>query len=327
MAFTAGAQNKTFDIDQVRAAFGAAAAEHFQILGDELAGLESEKRPGAYWLVRVKPKRSGHYAVRFTFKYNHPSYDEGENVLYVRVGGKICDRQAQPQAGIARFCLGDTVILPIRAANRYAYSFQIKYTYEEPEDFRGKKAKAPADQDAAEVQNPVGPYLRYLGSKRAQMDQRGVGPSTVIYSAVFEAVRPGKFNIGLRPDTGSRVVEAPGISHGWGTPVVILDPGTPITYLAGKEDTIDYSDNRRFSSHGGGTFPTNILLLQPGDIIELPFLTTVEEEHGVMKDVRDPRGAYRPSIHKAAFRVDSYLSYNAFVADYFPAGQPEVPAK
>jgi hypothetical protein len=320
-------QSRNFDIQQARAAFTAAAAEHFEILGGELAGLESEKRPGAYWLVKVNPKKPGHYAVKFTYKYNDPFYDEGENVLYVRVGGKICDRQASPEAGIARFCLGDTVILPVRAGNRYDYKFEIKYTFEEPEKYTPKPGKAPADPGAAKISNPLESYLRYLGTRRAEMPHRNVGRSTVVYSAIFEAVKPGSFNIGvsLAGKTGSAGVVA--VSKAWSSPVIILEPGTPITYLAGKEDTIDYSDNRRFSSHGGGTFPTNLLVLQPGDVIELPFLTTLEDERpvkastGTKKEEEDLAGHYKPEVHKLQFQLNRDWSYNAFIADYFLHGK------
>jgi hypothetical protein len=320
-------QIKKFDINQVRAAFKSAAAEHFEILEDELAGLESEKRPGAYWLAKVKPKKAGHYSIKFTYKYNDPSYDEGENVLYVRVGGNVCDRQPRPEAGIARFCLGDAVILPVRAFNRYDYSFEIKYTYEEPLAFAPKKGGATADPDAANISNPLEPYLKYLGTRRTEMPHRSVGRTTVIYYASFEAVRPGKFNIGLSLAGEDTAGEKPAGFKAQGTPVIILEPGTPITYLAGKEDTIDYSDNKRFSSHSGGTFPTNLLLLQPGDVVEFIFLMAIEDERlakpstGLASETLSFSSPYKPSIRKIPFRLNSDWSYNAFIAGYYPNGK------
>lgn len=324
---TAYSQDKKFDIGQARSAFKAAAADHFEMLGDELAGLESEKRPGAYWLVKVKPKKPGHYALKFTYKYNDPFYDEGENVLYVRVGGKTCDRQPHNEGGIARFCLGDTVILPVRAGNRYDYIFDLKYTYEDPASANLKKQSASADPAADQISNPLAPHLRYLGSRRVVQANRSTAPSTVIYYALFEAVTPGRLNIAL---SLSAKEDGP-LPKGTGKPVIILAPGTPITYLAWKEDTIGYSDSKRFSSHSAGTFNTHLILLQPGDVIELPYFTTKDDDpldRPLLKKQDAPPGESRePRIQKAPFFLQPHWSYNAFIAGHFPAATTGEPSK
>lgn len=325
-AMAATGQGKTFNVHQARSAFKTAAADHFEMLGDELAGLESEKRPGAYWLVKVKPKKPGHYALKFSYKYNDPFYDEGENVLYVRVGGKVCDRQPHDEGGIARFCLGDTVILPVRAGNRYDYIFDVKYTYEDPANSNVKKTLLPMDPSAELTSNPLATHLRYLGSRRVVQANRSTAPSTVIYYAIFQAVAPGRFNIAV---SGSSTGVAP-LASGSGKPVIILAPGTPITYLAWKEDTIGYSDNKRFSSHSGGTFNTHLLLLQPGDVIELPYFTTKDDdplERPAAVKGASPGEMPEPRIQKALFFLHPDWSYNAFIARHFPAASTGEPTR
>lgn len=322
-ALAVTAQNRSFDIDQVRGAFKTAAAEHFEILGDELAGLESEKRPGAYWLARIKPKKPGHYAVRYVYKYNDKFYSEGENVIRFGVGGSPCDRRPHSEGGIARFCSNDTVILPVRAANRYSYTFDIKYTYEDPAASELKKATLTTDPAAPKIQNPLSSHLKFIGTRVSSMPNRSCCVTRYEYYALFEAVSPGKFNIGLSladKNAGTPAVDATDAFFKGGMPVVILDPGKPITYLAGYEDTINYADERRFSSHGGGTFPTRLLILQPGDRVELRFLSTREDEKTGEDKPRLLGDDLLPSVERYPFYLNPDWSYNAFIAAYFPAG-------
>ena len=46
-----------------------------------------------YWLVYVKPRRIGHFALKYNYKYAGTEYpEEGENELIIRVGGKNCSQ-------------------------------------------------------------------------------------------------------------------------------------------------------------------------------------------------------------------------------------------
>jgi hypothetical protein len=319
-------QKKTFDLEQVRSNFKAASAEYFEVVRDQLAGLESEKRPGAYWLVHVKPRMTGHFTVKYTYKYNDPFYSEGENEIPVGVGEKVCGRRPSPQAGVARFCLGDTVILPIRAGNRYDYSFSIRYVDQKYDAANEYPLTPMAGSYEVKVGNPLEPYMKLIGVQRAEMPHRNAGASTVVYYATFKAVAAGRFNLALSAGyTGMPGAPLPPVIPGGGTPVIITGPGTPITSIAPGEKNINYSDEKRFSSHAGNSFPTNLLLLQPGDTFSLPFLTLEirdlrpfsKEQPLSEKPVE--RGEPVPVIQKLPFWVDRGWSYNAFIADYLPA--------
>lgn len=326
-AVVANGQNKTFDIDQVRGAFKTAAAEHFEFLGDKLAGLESEKRPGGYWLARIKPKKPGYYAVKYVYKYNDTFYSEGENVIRFGVGGSPCDRRPHSEGGIARFCSNDTVILPVRAANRYYYTFDIKYTYEDPAASELKKPTLTTDSAVPEIQNPLSSHLKFIGTRVSSMPNRSCCVTTYEHYAVFEAVSSGRFNIGVslaRKGDKPQDTDTTDAFFRGGMPVVILDPGKPITYLVGYEDTINYADDRRFSSHSGGTFPTRLLILQPGDTVELRFLSyRTDDKLGGDKFGRVGADDMLPAVEKYPFYLNPDWSYNAFIADYFPAGKDE----
>lgn len=323
--FEVRGQKKAFDIEQVRQSFKAAASEYFGFIKDDLAGLEAEKRPGAYWLVRVKPQKSGHYAVKYTYKYNDPFYSEGENLMNFRVGPKVCARESRAEAGIARFCLGDTVILPIRAANRYDYSFSVKYTEENDpninkrplHDLSAEVAAMTASGDP--VNNPLEAHLKYLGTQRVESLHRN-GGSTIIYSASFQAVAPARFNFVLSSRSPTEPDSAwPQVLSG-GTPVIIVEPGTAVTYLASHENTINYADEKKFSSDSGGTFPTNLLVLQPGDIFSLQFAATrrgTQSTKMPLPGQSSPPSTPVPVIRKAPFLIDRSWGYNQFVADFF----------
>lgn len=317
------ARGQAFDPAQARQTFKTAANEHFQMIDDRLAGIESEKQPGAYWLVKVKPKKAGHYSVKYVFKYNDKFYSEGEAAIRFGVGERICDRSPHSEGGIARFCLGDTVILPFRAGNRYNYTFEIKYTYEDPAYSAWKKPSEIVDPGVPKIQNPLSAHLKFIGTKVWRMPNRACCITRVEQYAIFEAVKPGRFNFGVSvadKDGKTAPVEGPDAGYGNGMPVLILDPGTPITYLAGYEDTINYADEKRFSSHSGGTFPTRLLILQPGDKIEMRYLSWEEGDRAgvdipkfTVKDAADKL----PSVEKYPFYVDPEWSYNAFIAEHF----------
>jgi hypothetical protein len=316
-------QKKAFDLEQVRTSFKAASAEYFEVVRDELAGLESEKLPGAYWLVHIKPKRTGHFTIKYTYRYNDPFYSEGENELLIGVAGKLCNRRPSPQAGVARFCLGDTVILPVRAGNRYDYSFSIKYVdqkYNPADEFPLTNTEGNYEVKAP---NPLKHYLKFIGVQRSEMPHRNAGASTIVYYAIFKAVATGRVNLSLATYYGAETC-VPLSSGGGVTPIIITDPGTPVTYIAPRENSINYSDEKRFSSHTSNTFPTNLLILQPGDTFSLPFSKmeirdpqpfSNQQPVSIPADLRDETA---PAIVELRFSVDRSWSYNQFIADFFP---------
>lgn len=316
IAGAASAQDKKFDSAQVRSNFEAASAEHFDYVKSELSGLDSEKRNDLYWLAHVKPKRAGHYAVRYTFKYNDRFYSEGDFKISVRVGKKNCDRQSSGK-GISRFCLGDTVILPIRAANRYDYEFSVKFAPDgDPEIEKPPTYGTLPDPPA--VDNPLAAKIKYIGTTRGERFHRNRG-STISYSAVFKAVAPGRFNIVLsRRSDGSDQVKP---AEGTGVPVLIVGPDESITALAMHEDTINYADDRKFMSTSGGTFPTDLLIVRPGDTFALPFSSTVTGRPGKYLLGVDEGASLRsipvPDIQSVKFYIDPNAGFNQFIAEFF----------
>jgi len=86
----AGKQPGNIDISGLRQSFTEAVGKDLEIVRDELKGRSTKNGGGNYQLVYVKPKRSRHFAIKYTYKYHDAFYEKGENSLYIRAGGKMC---------------------------------------------------------------------------------------------------------------------------------------------------------------------------------------------------------------------------------------------
>lgn len=309
----------------LRRLFAQSVGQNFEIVGDELV-----RRPrdtaDRYWLVRVKPKRSGYYKLKYSFKFikSYSDYpEEGEHTMVIGVGGKRCYRHNNPQNGISNVCLGDTVIIPIQVANATAheFSFQAEYnkTDESLEEGRKRFTQWVSYGQVSPVFNQLSPHVKLLGIKSSAMAHRACCAETIDYFATFEAVKPGRFNLGLSSFEGDAMPgESTKMRPEDGTPIIIVNPGTPITALVPSEDTIHYADAKRFSSHAGNSFITNLMILQPGDVFTLRYSqSTINYGFGEKKpQIRE----IKPAIYRLPFLVDKNWSFNDWLVDYLPKG-------
>lgn len=115
---------------------------------------------------------------------------------------------------------------------------------------------------------------------------------------------------------------APSLWIGGGSvPVLVVERGQPVTVLLSNEQVTGVDSLRRFSSHGGNQYLTTLLLLQPGDSIDLPF-------HGYSTRPRYNRTVAGPpvteldhadpAIHRSPFRLDLGERFNAWLAPHLP---------
>ena len=197
-----GYQINQSKITELRKLFKEAVKQEFEIVRDMVDSRSIAKGGGIYWLVHVKPKRSGYfslkYSFKFTHKFSHP--EEGENEIFIRVGSKDCNRYLTENFGIGNICLGDTAIIPIQINQATAHQFNLKSLLKNGEDIgkAGQKQKPFADISITEqVNNPLENHLKYLGSQRSEMPHRNYGAATIVHTAFFEAKNAGRFNLGL----------------------------------------------------------------------------------------------------------------------------------
>lgn len=312
------------EVEDLRKHLADAVERDFEIVQDRLRERSPARGGGTYWLVHLKPKRAGHYALkhacRYTHGHQHP--EEGEDEIFIRVGETGARRDNLGNLGLGNVCLGDTLILPVRVDQTAEHRFSLESRYEDGAGIGREEPSAGEDGDLSPdgtVANPLEAHLEYLGAIRSTMPHRSVGGETVVHAAVFKAKSVGRFNLGLSAGGGGPAAAGPGE----GLPVIVVAPGTPVTALAYHRNTVRYSDNRRFAAHSGDNYMTRLLILQPGDVFTVEYATLIRrraigktpalpEESGGGEDPK-------PAIQKLPFAVDADFGCNEWLIDHLPA--------
>ncbi len=319
----------TPDTAQLRQALADAFGDDVEIARTEFSDGTPE-RGGTFWLVYAAPRRSGNYELSYRYDYRdhvrpeNPLYTHVEHTSYIRVGEAGCWRRREGRD----VCLGDTIILPFVISDYTGHTFRFS------------RRALPADEElpvsahlfhldtagSGAIPNPLAAHLRYLGSHSYEMLRRNGGGS-VVYSATFEAVAPGSFNLAVssRPADG-----APHELSPYGSvPVIIVPRGQPVTVLLANETVVGRDEKHGFSSHSGNQYLTTALLLQPGDHITLqygsrplpgprygrpPGASTISNDTA---PATDPV----PVIAGFPFHLGAEERFNAWIAEHLP--EPE----
>jgi hypothetical protein len=322
-----GFQRQSAEAKNLRRLFAQTVGQDFEIVKDEM-----KTRPrdsvSDYWLVHVKPRRSGYYTLKYTYKFvgspnNYP--EEGETIIRIRVGEKRCYRRNLPESGIANFCLGDTIIIPITTTNMRNHAFTFERREQETESLEKAQKESRAYQKITPVQslnNPLAANLKLLGTQRTDRPHRNCCPVTYDFYVYFEAIKPGKFNLGLSPAGDGKTPESLTAMKEGGTPIIIVNSETPIIGLISSEETTHYGDKKRFSAHGGNSFPTTLLILQPGDIFALKYSgATIDYGLGSKSTKNQEIPDIKPAIYKIPFAIDKDWSFNDWLPNYLAKGK------
>lgn len=328
-ANSAGFVQSPADAKTLRASFTRAVEKDFEIVRDE-SKVRLRDSVSDYWLVHVKPKRSGYYTLNYTYKFanaagSHP--EEGENTFMIGIGGKKCYRRAIPEGGVSNYCLGDTIIIPIRTARISNHEFTLESRYQESDEnfenvqkeYNSREEFSPGKLSPAALRfNKSAKNVKLLGIRREERPHRNCCPVTYEYYAVFEALAPGRFNLAVSSFKNGEIPDAaPDFNVFDGTPITIAAAGTPITALIPSEKTISYSDEKRFSGHAGNSFNTNLLILQPGDRFTLGYAqTTIDYGFGKNKSKTREIPDIQPLVYARPFALDKNWSFNEWLADY-----------
>jgi hypothetical protein len=307
-------EGATPDTARLHRALADALGEHFRIEHTELSGGLYE-HGGRYWLVHATPRRSGMYELRYRYDYRDltrpedPLYTHVEHTSSIRVGERGCWRRRQA----TDVCLGDTLILPFVVSDT-GHTFALTFR-EPPADGFAGYADRPAAPGTEAVPNPLAAHLGYLGTHQYEMPSRArTGHGRTLTSAEFVAVAPGRFNLSL-----SSTPSAAG-----SVPIVIVPRGQPVTVLLTNERITASHATQGFASHWGNQYLTTVLLLQPGDRVDLEYapaggtdpLAPLSAALGVADSLA---GSSAPVIARFPFRVDPAERFNAFIIDHLPA--------
>jgi hypothetical protein len=297
------------DTAHLRQAFAAALGEDFEIVLTELHSSLHE-RGGIWWVAHVRPLRTGVYSLVYVHEYidrvkpHDPLYTHVEHTTGFSVGEAGCWRKGEGSTA----CLGDVIAIPILAGDgrgplgEHVFEFIRRgdagawQRFEEP---------APNDERAATTPNPAAPRLRYLGTRQAELPHRSLG-ETLELSAVFEAGAPGALELSV---------------GGVAVPVLIVERGTPVTVVADNERIRQYHETAGFASHLGSQYATDLLLLQPGDRIEVQFLSRSVRGTDFTAEQTQAFRRTEPEIAVRPFRLDPERRFNAFLAAHLPGSR------
>ena len=323
--FAEAALAATPDVGALRKTFVEATGHDFELVKDILDERPAARGGETYWLAHVKPRRSGRYSLKYTYRYTHglSHPEEGETEVFIGVGESGGRRGNSSNLGLANVLLGDTVIVPIRMDRMADHQFSLKSHHASGPAIGQPPSVAENTENLSPSQpapHPLENHLRCLGTRRDVMPSRAAGSETVTFSAAFQAKSPGRFNLLLSSDASGET------EAGGSIPVLILDPGTSITALALNENITSYSDDKRFSAHSGHQFITRLLILQPGDIFTLDYASQThrwEIGEPPPSDMDNPTPSF--SIKRLPFSVDRDISFNAWLADHLPPEKTEGP--
>jgi hypothetical protein len=319
-------QSKSVDTAKLRTALSATLGSHFSIVKDELAQRSNWHGGQLFWLVHVKPAHAGHFTIKHRFKYNDPLYSHVERELRLRVGKQGCLRSPMHPGNFAKFCLGDTVILPIDINKFTEHEFSLRVTREEIDgDLEPTKQPTNAPTIADGPTNPIGEHLALIETNESQSPHRGVGGYTLIRSVTFEARKPGRFNLALTSTDTPDITTSPLKPDSF--PVIVVDRATPVTGIIAHDNVTGYSIGPNgveyASSHGGNTsYVTNVLIIQTGDRFSFDYQRI--DRSGSQAHAEQPAQKSEPPapiIHKLPFSVDNDWSYNEWIKDYLPKPQ------
>lgn len=296
------------DTAHLRQGLAAALGSDVEIVRTELhSGLR--ERGGIFWLAHVRPLRSGDYSLHYVHEYidrvkpHDPLYTHVEHTTHFSVGEAGCARRAERRTA----CLGDVIVIPVMAGDdRGPLGGHVFEASRRGDAAAWQRFEDPAPEDdrAAATPNPAAPHLRYLGARLGEMPHRSLG-ETIELSAVFEAGAPGALELSV---------------GGVAVPVVVVERGTPVTVLLEHERIRQYNQDAPFASHLGSQYSTDVLLLQPGDRMDVQFLSRTVRGRDFTEEESEAFRRTPPEITVRPFRVDRERRFNAFVAEHLPAG-------
>lgn len=295
---------------RLRAALAAAVGDNFEVARERLARRSNWHGGGLYWLAYLRAVRPGEYYVKYRYRYKDhvkpkdPLYTFVEHQTLVRVGPQGCGRR--PRYNFV--CVGDTLILPVLVNDYTEHTFWLESQPFSPGDAATEKTLREMDEaglDRAPVPNPAAEFVKYLGSRAHYSPHRAPG-FTVTYTATFEAVKPGRFNLSVGASSVS---------------VLIVEPGAPLTILSSGDSVHGYTE--RFSSSGSGnSYLMTPVILQPGERLTLRyggyshsgFSAGGENEEAIETSIKD----HPPVIALQPFTIDPAQEFNEWLVEFLP---------
>jgi hypothetical protein len=312
--------NQEVDVVELKKRFIETIGPHFTIVKDQVFRQSNWHGGNLYWLVNVKPTHSGHFALKYRYKYNDPLYSHVERVLRMRVGKQGCRRGPLGHGRYSKICLGDTMILPIVLNKFTEFEFSLVATDEVITDEAYPDMLKPIPGNTV---NPAAEHLALVGTNSLRMLHRSLGYTTKLV-ATFEARKPGRFNLSLSSSDVALPAEKllPG-----SFPIIVIDRNTPITALISNDNVTGFSigpNGQEYSSSSGGndSYVTNVVILQIGDRYTFEYASIRSD--GETERAERASGGQLPdkaaplTIRRLPFTFDKDWSHNEWIQEYLP---------
>lgn len=290
----------------------AALGDSFEFVGGELGYVESGFRiQGQLWFARVRPKKSGNYAIMYSVRFDYPEelqnimkgplrVKEGEYILPFRIGERGTPRIVGGEGVPAPIAnVGDTLIIPIHVDHfRTGHVFsapgneksEVRASFSISDENRHEQIlKRVTDKPV--VRNDANEQVKLLASWGQSSINRPLTELHHSLTAYLEFRKPGDFNL-----TG-RLVEADVKHEDDGIPFRVLPRDQPVTVRLGWMW-------RREGSHTIDHFPSGTLEARVGDrvLIYCGGYVTPAKRNAMPEP-------YRPAVVMKPFKVsETYVS-------------------
>jgi hypothetical protein len=159
-------RTKQPDAATLRVKFVEAFGKDFDLVKDEMKTRSVASGGGTFWLASVKPKRTGYFFLLYSYRESFPIFSR-EHEFRLDVGAKGCRRGPPQSRTYNRFCLGDTVIIPVLVSDSMEHEFMMvraDYTDAASKTFDEQYPQLPEQKlNPTEVPNPAADSLRFIG--------------------------------------------------------------------------------------------------------------------------------------------------------------------
>lgn len=315
---------------RLRGALETAVGEQFEVARGRLTRRSNWHGGGVYWLAYLRAKRPGQFSLNYRYRYRDhvnpqdPLYTFVEHKTFVNVGPRGCPRRPRYNS----VCVGDTVILPFVFNDYTEHAFWIEsqpYAPADPSTEKSLRESEDAGLEREPVANPAENFMRYVGRRAYYSPHRAPG-YTMTFTATFEAVKPGSFNLSVGtalPAAGPTTLAETAAAGS--VPIVVVAPDAPVTILSSGDNVRGYTE--RFASNSGNNYLTTPVILQVGERLTLEYhsyrrrgLSAGGENKAVLEATVKQQV---PAITLLPFYADPTRDFNEWLVEFLPPARRE----
>jgi hypothetical protein len=267
-------------LEKLEKGLTAAVGDRFAFVGAKVGW---DRHGDRYWLATLRAREEGEFVLRCGVKYEFPpevkkawKVKDGANWTYrIAVGKEGAPRVVEPGGYAAAYplaCVRDQIVVPVRLSpcdrdhrfelTRSAPGNDVVFRSLKEIADRGWAVKAGAEAFA--LRNGAADVLKLVSTRAASFRTRSGSATHHNLSAVFEAVKGGRFGLELKLGFPAAGGGLPGRISGpiaWAFDAV--PKGRPLTVTVPRWDAHEYRG--KYNSHSSVGVPDEPVRLRVGD--------------------------------------------------------------